>query len=157
MRLLATTIAVAFMFSLGLTVALQWMQPQPAEASPPVTVTVRGFYQRHSAAYWHWQLTVANREIRRARSLLRYRWAPTVSYAMRLASVVSGVPYSDLSSVAWCESRHNPFARNGRYKGLFQLGWSPFGFSPYEPFANALSAALTVKSDGSWRQWECKP
>ncbi len=60
-------------------------------------------------------------------------------------------------TVSWCESTHNPFAQNGRYKGLFQLGWSPFGFSPFDPVANALSAAMTVRHDGSWRQWQCSP
>lgn len=62
----------------------------------------------------------------------------------------------ELRAVAWCESRYFPFAVNGRYRGLFQLGWRPFGFSPYDPVASALSAALTVKREG-WRQWECKP
>lgn len=62
-----------------------------------------------------------------------------------------------MRTVAFCESRFDPYAQNGRYKGIFQLGWAPFGFSPYEPLANALSAAQTVRHDGSWRQWECKP
>lgn len=95
--------------------------------------------------------------LRRQRSTLHRRWHPTVAYALRLASAVSGVSYWQLRSVSWCESRHWPFAANGRYRGLFQLGWSPFGLSPFDPVANALSAALTVRADGSWRQWECKP
>lgn len=107
--------------------------------------------QRHA-------LDARSRELRRLRLRLRWRWQPTVRYALSLASAVSGVPRSELSAVAWCESRHFPFASNGRYKGLFQLGWTPFGgFSPWDPVANALSAALTVRHDGSWRQWACKP
>lgn len=91
------------------------------------------------------------------RAQLRHRWHPTVSYALRLASAVSGVPLSDLTAVSRCESTFNPYATNGRYLGLFQLSWSPFGFSPFDPIANALSAALTVRRDGGWRQWSCRP
>jgi len=91
------------------------------------------------------------------RHQLRHRWHPTVEYALRLASAVSGVPLGDLVAVSRCESTFNPFASNGQYRGLFQLHWAPFGFSPFDPIANALSAALTVRHDGGWRQWECKP
>lgn len=88
---------------------------------------------------------------------LRARWRPSVLYAIDLASRVYGVPASQMRAVAYCESRFDPFAQNGKYRGIFQLGWSPFGLSPYDPLANALSAAQTVRHDGSWRQWECKP
>jgi len=91
------------------------------------------------------------------RHQLQHRWHPTVSYALRLASAVSGVPLSDLTAVSRCESGFNPFATNGQYRGLFQMHWAPFGLSPYDPIANALSAALTVVHDGGWRQWECRP
>jgi len=94
---------------------------------------------------------------RQVRVLAHRRWRPTVDYAIRLAAAVAGVPAWELYAVARCESTLNPYARNGRYQGLFQLGWAPFGFSPFDPVANALSAALTVRRDGSWRQWECKP
>jgi hypothetical protein len=88
---------------------------------------------------------------------LRARWRPSVLYAIKLASRVYGVSEAQMRAVSLCESHWDPFAQNGRYKGIFQLGWSPFGLSPYEPLANALSAAQTVAHDGSWRQWECKP
>lgn len=106
---------------------------------------------------WAHRYRRAAQELVEVRRQLRRRWAPTVQYALELASRVSGVPYGDLSRVAWCESRLDPFARNGRYVGLLQLGWAPFGMDPYDPIANALSAALTVRRDGSWRQWTCKP
>jgi hypothetical protein len=128
-----------------------------AVTTAPSRVADRGFYMRHSAGYWHWRYQQRTHQYQQTRRLLRRTWHPTVSYALRLASAVTGVPYTELSAVAWCESRHFPFARNGRYKGLFQLGWSPFGLDPYDPVANALSAALTVAHDGSWRQWECRP
>ena len=95
----------------------------------------------------------ANRQIIR----LKRPWRVTSLYAIALASRVEGVPESEMLAVARCESTLNPFAVNGKYRGLFQLGWSPFGFSPYDPVANALSAAATVRHDGSWRQWSCKP
>jgi hypothetical protein len=92
----------------------------------------------------------------RARRAARAHWRPTVHYALRLASAAYSVPYRDLRSVAWCESRLDPWATNGRYRGLMQLGWSPFGFSPFDPVASALSAAAVVRREG-WRQWTCRP
>jgi hypothetical protein len=85
----------------------------------------------------------------------RRAWAPTVTYAIRLASAVYGVPEAKMRAVAYCESTDNPYAVNGRYQGLFQLGWAPFGFSPFDPVASALSTAQTVVRDGGWRQWSC--
>ncbi len=125
-------------------------------SSASVTVS-RGLYQHHSAGYWNWRYRQAAREVRAVRAKLRATWRPTVDYAYRLASAVTGVSYWQLRSVGWCESRHYPFAENGRYKGVMQLGWAPFGMSPFDPIANVLSAAMTVKHDGSWRQWSCLP
>ena len=114
-------------------------------------------YRGHTARTWAARYRHRTRQLQAARALLRRRWHPTVSYALRLASAVSGVPFTELAAVSWCESTHNPFATNGRYRGLFQLGWQPFGMSAFDPVANAISAALTVRHDGGWRQWECKP
>jgi hypothetical protein len=58
--------------------------------------------------------------------------------------------------VARCESTFNPFALNGRYRGLLQFSWAPFGFSPFDPVASALSTAAVVRREG-WRRWECRP
>jgi hypothetical protein len=117
---------------------------------PPQVVEVDATVQGKTAAEWH-QIAA------RYRRQLIQRWQPTVTYALRLASAVYGVSYWQMRTVSFCESRHYPFARNGVHKGLFQLGWHPFGFSPFDPVANALSAAATVAHDGSWRQWSCKP
>src|SRR5215471_13952922 len=105
-------------------------------------------YHGISAEGWAYRYHVARHQLYRARVQLRRHFAPTVTYALRLASAVSGVSYWSLRSVAWCESTLNPFATNGRYRGLFQLGWAPFGLDPFEPVANAISAALTVVHDG---------
>lgn len=135
-----------------------------SQATVYVTVTERHvvLYQHHGTRWWAAHAVRARREanarritLNGIRARLHDRWAPTVDYALRLASSVFGVSYYKMRSVAWCESRFQPWATNGKYSGLFQLGWSPFGFSPYDPIANALSAAQTVAHDGSWRQWEC--
>jgi len=137
-------------------------EPQPSSVLPDETL---GLLTQN--ARLHDELAVSHARERRAWSIarrrlrviyrLRRRWAPTVDYALRLGSAVSGVSYYAMRSVAWCESRLDPGATNGRYKGIFQLGWSPLGFSAYDPVANAISTGMTVAHDGSWRQWECKP
>jgi hypothetical protein len=130
----------------------------PAEARhDSISTEPDATYRNHSAGFWAWQFRVRTRQLQAVRTQLRERWRPTVTYALRLAAAVSGVSYWQLRSVSWCESTHNPFATNGRFRGLFQLGWAPFGLSPFDPVANALSAALTVRHDGSWRQWTCRP
>ncbi len=122
----------------------------PAEDPAPPVVEADRTVQGYNVDQWH-AFAV------RYRRQLIHRWQPTVGYALRLASAVFGVSYWQLRSVSYCESRHYVYARNGRYKGLFQLGWHPFGFSAFDPVASALSAAATVRHDGSWRQWECRP
>ena len=122
-----------------------------------LTAPAPRLYRGRPATYWASLVRFRTRQLQQARRALHARWQPTVTYALRLASAVFGVSYWELRSVAWCESRHNPFATNGRYKGLMQLSWAPFGMDPYDPVANALSAAQTVAHDGSWGQWECKP
>jgi hypothetical protein len=154
-RLVAISLASLLPATAGVTVASTSLEPtQPLTVTVTSTRTVtRTVIDEHAVAQAH----RLRRQLQMADRHLRQRWRPTVTYALRLASAVTGVPYRELSAVSWCESRYEPWASNGRYRGLFQLGWSPFGFSPYDPIANALSAALTVRQNGSWRQWECKP
>ncbi len=145
--MLAITLFASFVFTIAVSVA-----KAPARASDTATV-YRGF----TAEEWAHKFRYRTRQLQQARAKLHARWQPTVDYALRLSSAVTGVSYWQLRSVSFCESHHYPFAQNGRYRGLFQLGWSPFGFSAFDPVANALSAAMTVAHDGSWRQWTCKP
>jgi hypothetical protein len=133
------------------------LSPAPPSASLPEPVTLVAVYHGRTAEEWAARSAQKTRQLQHVRRQLRQRWRPTVDYAIRLASAVTGVSSRDMSAVAKCESHLFPFASNGRYKGVFQLGWAPFGFSPYDPIANALSAAMTVAKDGGWRQWECKP
>jgi hypothetical protein len=136
--------------------------PARAEDSPPattVTVTVERTVQGKTVDWWSRHAVQARKDANaRAGTIvrLRRRWRPTVEYALRLASRAFTVPYRALRAVARCESTFNPFAVNGPYKGLLQLSWSPFGFSPFDPVASALSTAAVVRREG-WRRWECRP
>lgn len=129
--------------------------PDPRRATPNQVARLQDelVAAQRRARYWRRRAY----RLRLHRNRLRREWAPTVDYSLRLASAVSGVSYWALRSVAHCESTLDPGAANGRYRGLFQLSWAPFGFSPFDPVANAISAGLTVRHDGGWRQWECKP
>jgi hypothetical protein len=168
-RVGATVIAAGFLGLVGIAAAVKTADDPPTPETVTVTTemtvttarmvtaTVQASYQGRSARDWQHRYRHRTRQLQQARAHLHRRWQPTVSYALRLAAAVTGVPLGELQAVARCESTFNPFASNGRYLGLFQLGWSPFGFSPFDPVANALSAAMTVRHDGGWRQWECKP
>lgn len=88
---------------------------------------------------------------------------PSVAEALTIASVAYGVPRAQLSTVAWCESTHRPWARNGAYRGLFQEGpmfeqgpYGRAGLSVWSPYASAMTAALTASREG-WAQWSCRP
>lgn len=113
-----------------------------------------------------------SRRLRRLEKLVGRRWRPTALYAIRLASIVYGVPRRDMLTVARCESPGlNPFLQHptSRAAGLFQFlpstwagpwGAKKFaasGFSVWDPVANALAAAYIVDRDGGWFQWTCKP
>lgn len=155
----ATPVAVVVLSAL--VALLSW--PAHAEDDPPpptVTVTVERTVQGRGVDWWSRHAVQARKDANaRATTiqrLARRRWRPTVVYALTLASRVFAVPYGALRSVARCESTFNPFAINGRYKGLLQLSWAPFGFSPFDPVASALSTAAVVRREG-WRRWECRP
>ncbi len=114
---------------------------------------------RHQAKGWRSRAVVNQRRARRWKTAAQNDGS--VNEALALASRVYGVSLSAMRSVAFCESRFSPSARNGQYRGLFQEGpmfeRGPFGdFSVWSPYANAFTAAYTVSREG-WRQWECKP
>jgi hypothetical protein len=150
--LLATTLATTITATAGVTA-----HRQPPDLAHHWNTVDRIVAAQQTADRQQARIRRLRHELRATKRLLRKRWQPTVDYALRLASAVTGVSYRQLQTVSWCESTHNPYAENGKYRGLFQLGWSPFGFSPFDPVANALSAAMTVRHDGGWRQWECQP
>lgn len=61
-------------------------------------------------------------------------------------------------NVAWCESSLNLNARNGQYRGIFQMGASErrrFGHGR-TAFAQARAARRYHRLSG-WSPWECRP
>lgn len=97
----------------------------------------------------------------RVQKQLAIRWQPNVVAAIRLASNVSGVSFQRLWTISGCESTHNPLDVLGQYQGLFQLGryHRSFpdlrGLSPFDPYANAMHAALFIARHGE-SQWSCR-
>lgn len=64
-------------------------------------------------------------------------------------------------NVAWCESRGRASARNGQYRGHFQIGrkeWQMFGSgNPFNPIDNSAAAYRYYRHVGSWSPWQCQP
>lgn len=73
---------------------------------------------------------------------------------------VFGVYCSQALTVSWCESRHNIWADNGQYLGLFQMG--KYARGKYGHSNTALGQARSahnyfVESGRDWSPWSCKP
>jgi hypothetical protein len=165
----ATLTACVCLFLLAFATAASGKQaeagnPEPkVEAAPEMVPRAWWLAERRAkkkALKVAFRLRLDRQALRRR---LKQRWAPTVGYAIKLASVIYGVPSYQLHRVASCESGHDPFAVNGQYRGVFQEGGmferGPFGragFSVFDPLANVLTAASTVAREG-WSQWQCKP
>ena len=67
---------------------------------------------------------------------------------------------ADALEVSWCESRFNTDARNGQYRGLFQMGsWERrtfgHGSTAYEQARAARRYFIRTGSD--WSPWSCRP
>jgi hypothetical protein len=96
------------------------------------------------------------RTIRRLRRAALAR--PSVSHALALGAAAYGLPRDRLERVAFCESRLDPGAGSGPYRGLFQFGsalWraTPFrAFSRTDPYAASFAAAWAL-SRGMARHW----
>jgi hypothetical protein len=80
------------------------------------------------------------------------------------AAIVATFPSSlhkQALNVAWCESRGQAGARNGQYRGHFQIGsseWKRFGSgNPYNAYDNSRAAYRYYLAAGSWRPWQCQP
>ncbi len=133
----------------------------PAAAKPtPREQALARQLTRERAAWAHERSGLRARAESARRTALH---TPSVSEALTIASIAYGVPRGELASVAWCESTHRPWARNGQSRGLFQEGpmfeAGPFGragLSVWSPYAAAMTAAYTVRREG-WSQWQCRP
>ncbi len=85
--------------------------------------------------------------------------APSMEAA--IAASFPAVLHRQALNVAWCESRGRASARNGQYRGHFQIGkteWSRYGSgNPFNPYDNSRAAYRYYQAVGSWRPWECQP
>lgn len=62
--------------------------------------------------------------------------------------------------VAWCESRFHTTARNGQYRGIFQMGsWerSTFGHGPTANEQARAAFRYFKKTGSDWSPWSCQP
>lgn len=62
--------------------------------------------------------------------------------------------------VSWCESRFSTTARNGQYRGIFQMGsWERQKFGHGSDAYTQARAAFRyfVASGKDWSPWSCKP
>ncbi len=89
---------------------------------------------------------------------------PGADVSSDLASLVCAYdwPCSEALSVAFCESRYLPWAENGRYKGLFQVGsdWAPVFGVTVEQLLDAetnIWVAYQLWRRSGWQPWACSP
>lgn len=133
------------------------------------------------AATWRWEVALGRtptptaRRARTATSCAYLRWIKNHwavladkgwhSYAA-LSEPVQAIRhvfgrYADQAiAVAWCESRHDRYASNGQYLGLFQMGSSER--VTYGHGTTALEQARAAyryfsRSGYDWSPWACKP
>jgi len=113
------------------------------------------------------QAANAKSRVRRTSASMRYVRAPYpgngTSPGME-AAISAAFPlalHREALNVAWCESRGQASARNGQYRGHFQMGrneWKRFGSGDvYDPYDNSRAAYRYYRSVGSWRPWQCQP
>jgi hypothetical protein len=99
--------------------------------------------------------------------LLASVWAPSVEGAADGARTASRAICSTFGRycgqalrVAWCESRLDVWARNGQYRGLFQMGArerATYG-DGIGAWAQSRAALRYFRATGyTWRPWSCKP
>jgi hypothetical protein len=73
---------------------------------------------------------------------------------------VFGPHCQDALRVSWCESKWYVWARNGQYRGIFQMGSSERATYGHGSGAWAQARAAFryfVASGKDWSPWECKP
>ncbi len=112
--------------------------------------------------------TLHANQVKALRSQLTTR--TSIRSAIAVAAVATGVPASQIRTVAHCESRMQATAVGrtpvGPERAVGLMQWLPSSFSrtpygraglnPFDPYVSALAAAETVRKEG-WRQWACKP
>ena len=86
-------------------------------------------------------------------------WSETQLRVYRGIRVVFPVHYRSARRVGYCESRFDPWARNGEYHGVFQL--SAYYRRKYHVLDGhwwqGLRAAHAIYRAEGWGPWECRP
>jgi hypothetical protein len=112
------------------------------------------------------RLAVAKRKIAATRAAIAKRERARRLAAARRATPqavicrVFGEHCKEALAVARCESRLHPWARNGQYVGLFQLGASErrlFGHGSSAVKQARAAHRYFVASGRDWSPWGCKP
>lgn len=134
-----------------------------------------GDFKGHGAEFWHGRYAKEHRALTKHGDLVRaarrkaydLRRAlvhkPSSQEAIRLASIATGAPHSQMVAVASCEtggtfdeSADNP---SSTASGLFQFLTSTFAATPYRsesiwsPYANALAAGWLWSRSRTWSHW----
>jgi hypothetical protein len=92
---------------------------------------------------------------------LRHRCNHSVVACIDRAAYLHRVPAGWMRSIAWCESRLNPFASNGTHFGLFQYDWQTWSGSPYARRGSVWSAKWSSLATawylrrGQASRWAC--
>lgn len=136
--------------------------PGPAQPTPAPEPKVREVVPHAKFVKVYGLYHRADRRADRLARVLRHE--PSVQEALTIAAIAYRIDRDDLSSTAWCESRHNPRATNGQYLGVMQEGhgfraasrYFRAGLDPFSPYANIMAAAEVIAVQG-YRQWQCQP
>lgn len=85
-----------------------------------------------------------------------------IHQAINLAWCGNPNKYCEVSREAWrvsaCESRHNIWAKNGQYLGLFQMGYFArlkYGHA-WNAWVQAKAAHRYYIDAGGWGPWSCR-
>jgi hypothetical protein len=133
-----------------------WLLRDP-DVGHTARTTLSRAKQRSQAA--HTRLESTRRRLA-ARKATARRAALRAAPPRRAICVVFGPRCDEALQVAHCESRLRTTARNGQYRGLFQMGTSErrlfgHGATAYEQ-ARAAHRYF-VRSGRDWSPWSCKP
>jgi hypothetical protein len=140
------------------------MPPSPTSTSPRVRVAALVFLAATLHIGLHPGVADAKPRNRATVGFRRVRapypgGAPSMEAAIRATWPPS--LHRQAMNVAWCESRGRASARNGQYRGHFQIGtreWSRYGRgNPYNGFDNSAAAYRYFRIVGSWSPWQCQP
>lgn len=73
---------------------------------------------------------------------------------------VFGRACADALQVSYCESRWRPWARNGQYRGIWQMGSRErhiYGDGPDALTQTRAAYRYFIASGKDWSPWSCKP